>query len=100
MRRLLDEGTEALAQLGSQAIATGNLETAERLADEALRRDPTDPTALAVQKQLDQVRASAAEAPESGLHVRKFQSEQAAPPQPEEVDDLQPRRRTAAARSR
>ena len=35
-------------QLAQQAIASGNLDGAERLAEEALRRDPGDPEALAV----------------------------------------------------
>ena len=39
---MLNEGAELLAKLSSQAIASGNLDAAERLADEALRRDPQD----------------------------------------------------------
>ncbi|MGD9724203.1 MAG: VWA domain-containing protein, partial [Pirellulales bacterium] len=82
VRRLLDQATETLAKLGSQAIATGNLGTAERLADEALRRDPNDPTALAVKKQLAKMQSGQpSDARAQKLEVKKFQSEQAAPPQ-------------------
>ena len=81
VRRILDSGTETLAKLSSQAVATGNWETAERLADEALRRDPNDPTAQSVKKLLTKPHSDEnADEKTEKLEVRKFQSEQAAPP--------------------
>jgi hypothetical protein len=83
VRRMQSRTTETLAKLGGQAIATGNLQSAERLANEALRRDPNDPTALAVKKQLTKLRADGTgDAHAQSFEVRRFQSEQAAPPPP------------------
>ncbi len=81
-RRILGESAEALGKLSRQAIASGNVDTAERLADEALRRDPNDPSAAAVKKQLAKIHAGAAAvaAPEAKLEVKRFSNEQAAPP--------------------
>ena len=81
-RRIMDEGVQMLSKLGSQAVATGNLETAERLANEALRRDPNDTVALGVKKQIARLRAGESVNVESAdkLEVRRFSSEQAAPP--------------------
>ena len=81
-RRMLDESVQLLAKLGSQAVAAGNLETAERLADEALRRDSTDSAALAVKKQLAKIRAGepVSIGPQEKLEIKRFSSEQAAPP--------------------
>lgn len=58
-RRLVNENTQLLAKLSGQAMASGNLDTAERLAVEALRRDPQDETAQGVKKQVAKLRAAA-----------------------------------------
>jgi hypothetical protein len=58
-RRLVNENTQLLAKLSGQAMASGNLDTAERLALEALRRDPQDETAQGVKKQVAKLRAAA-----------------------------------------
>ena len=59
-RRLMNAAVEEIAKLGSQAAATGNEDAAQRLADEALRRDPNDPTARTVKKALEKQRAAKA----------------------------------------
>lgn len=61
-RRLVNENTQLVAKLSGQALASGNFEVAERLADEALRRDPQDETAQGVKKQVAKQRAAANEA--------------------------------------
>jgi hypothetical protein len=86
-RRMLAQSTELLATLSRQALVSGNLETAERLADEALRRDPNDEAALSVKERLAEMKAGAAVAAQSPpkdvegeLKVKRFSNEQAAPP--------------------
>jgi hypothetical protein len=80
-RRLLNESAEQLAKLSGQAIAAGNLDAAERLADEALRHDPLDETALGVKKEVAKLRAPAAAAKaDEPIEIRRFTNEQAAPP--------------------
>jgi hypothetical protein len=57
-RRLMNVAVEEISKLGSQAVATGNIDTAEQLANEALRRDPNDPTARTVKKAVQKQRAA------------------------------------------
>jgi hypothetical protein len=52
-RRLVHLGAQDLARLGSQIAATGNKEPAKQVVSEALRRDPNNARALAIQDQLD-----------------------------------------------
>ena len=61
-RRMMNAAVEEISKLGSQAVATGNLDTAERLATEALRRDPNDLTARTVRKAVEKQRAALAAA--------------------------------------
>ena len=74
-RRLLNESTELLAKLSSQAIATGNLDSAERLADEALRYDPQDEVAQGVKKQVAKLREAAAGLRQSNDSLLKVNEE-------------------------
>ncbi len=71
-RRLLNLGASTLAQLGRQAAAAGNVEQAKQFVNEAIRRDPNDPTALVLKSSLDdgaagggKVQLTAAESPVS-----------------------------------
>ena len=48
VRQQIQAGGRTMNQLAQQAIASKNLDGAERLADAALQRDPGDPEALAV----------------------------------------------------
>ncbi len=52
-RRLVNLGAQGLARLGSQAVATGNVQQAKLLVGEALRRDPTNQRAIMIKDQLD-----------------------------------------------
>ena len=81
-RRMLDENQQLLVKLAEQAVTSGNLETAQRLADEALRRDPSDKQAADVLKRLEKVRSGepVADAGGAKVEVKHFKSEQAAPP--------------------
>ncbi len=83
-RRIINEGTELLGKLSQQALVSGNLPTAARLADEALRRDPYDEKAASVKRQLDKLqKAEATVASQSDpLNVKEFSNEQAVPPSP------------------
>ena len=47
-RQQIQAGGRTMNQLAQQAMASKNLDGAERLADAALQRDPGDPEALAV----------------------------------------------------
>jgi hypothetical protein len=58
-RRMVNAGTQALGAMARQAVATGNLKNAEMLAEEALRRDPGDATALAVRTGAAKLRTAA-----------------------------------------
>lgn len=101
-RRVINAAVEQLAKLGSQAVATGNIDAAERLTSEALRRDPNDPTARTVKKAIEKQRslksaqvpaAAAKDASPAGVSARKtskgilklekFRNDQAVPPAPE-----------------
>ncbi len=99
VRRLLIQSTETLAKLGGQAVSSGNLQTAQRLITEALRRDPNDNTALAVQRQIAKLQATGNTAPQAPLEIKRFQSEQAAPPRAEPPLQLRPSETTTAAAS-
>ena len=77
--RILVADAEGLATLSGQAVSTGNIESAERLNAEALRRDPNDPNALAVKKQLEKLRAGDPTAAKD-LKIERTKNEQAAPP--------------------
>ena len=83
-RRIVNDGTHLLGQLSRQALVSGNLETAARLAEEALKRDPQDESALAVKKQLDKIRTGGTVAAKTSerLEVKEFSNEQATPPSP------------------
>jgi len=82
MRRLCSNSADKLSTLGEQAAASGNLASAERLVAEALRRDPTDPTALQVKKQLQQIRKSGNSPKQlpSDLKLERVRNDQATPP--------------------
>ena len=77
--RIIAADAEGLARLSGQAVSTGNLENAERLNAEALRRDPNDPNAVAVKKQLDKLKAGDPAAA-GDLRIERTKSEQASPP--------------------
>ncbi len=77
--RIIAADAEGLATLSGQAVSSGNIESAERLNAEALRRDPNDPNALAVKKQLDKLRAGDPDAAKD-LKIERTKNEQAAPP--------------------
>ena len=49
-RREIQAGGRGLTQFARQALASGNLDAADRLAGEALRRDPGDPEAMTIQR--------------------------------------------------
>src|SRR5262249_541497 len=51
-RRLVQRDAQALAKLGSQAAAAGNRPQAQKLISEALRRDPNNAHAVAMNGQL------------------------------------------------
>jgi hypothetical protein len=80
--RMLDESVQTLGKLAAQAVSAGNVDAAERLVDEALRRDPNDPTASAIKEQVAKLRApqAAAAQPQQKREVKRFTNEQAAPP--------------------
>ncbi|MHB1037911.1 MAG: vWA domain-containing protein [Pirellulales bacterium] len=66
VKRLLDGETQGLLQLANQAVAAGNLDQAEKLAGEVLRRDPGSVEAKAVQEAVKKLRpgdVAAANAP-------------------------------------
>ena len=50
VRQLVKFQTFALGRLGQQAVATGNLTAAAKLADEVARREPNDPGALTIRR--------------------------------------------------
>ncbi len=83
-RRMIDAGTQLLGELSRQALASGNLDTARRLADEALRRDPNDEAAQAVTKQLAKLAEGSPIAAKTGdrVEIKEFSNEQATPPGP------------------
>ncbi|HZZ74019.1 MAG TPA: hypothetical protein VFE24_17330 [Pirellulales bacterium] len=56
LQRVLANGTEALNKIGGQAIGTGNLDQAEQILRESLRRDPGNKDAVALMKELDKAR--------------------------------------------
>ena len=104
-RRVINVAVEEIANLGKQAVATGNTEAAERLANEALRRDPNDPTARTVKKAVEKQRAeqaakrpvaAASETPvkvstrktaKGVLKLEKFRNDQAPGPDTEKPQD-------------
>ena len=49
-RREIQAGGRGLTPVARQALASGNLDAADRLAGEALRRDPGDPEAMTIQR--------------------------------------------------
>ena len=51
-RQEINAGVRNLSQLARQALAAGNVAGAEQLVGEALRRDPNDPEAVAIQSAL------------------------------------------------
>ena len=53
IRRLMVSNAEDLSRLGNQALLSGNLGGAQLLADEAIRRDPSNPQAVALQNILE-----------------------------------------------
>ena len=81
-RRIVDAGTHLLGELSRQALISGNLPTARRLAEEALRRDPQDEAALAVTKQLAKLAGDGPVAAKTSDRVeyKEFSNEQATPP--------------------
>ena len=64
-RQEIAAGGRGFAALAREALASGNLASAEKLAAAALRRDPKDPDALAVQKSVA-ANPGAAPAPAAG----------------------------------
>jgi hypothetical protein len=81
-RRIVEADTHLLGELSRQALVSGNLPTAKRLADEALRRDPQDESALAVRKQLAKLAGAGPVATKTSdrTEVKEFSNEQATPP--------------------
>ncbi len=59
-RRLLNGGAHTLAELGKEAAAAGNVQQARQFVNEAVQRDPNDPTALVLKSSLDSVAVSGA----------------------------------------
>jgi len=55
-RQAINVGMKTLAELARQALDSGNLDNAERLADAALERDPNDPEAWAVKTAVERRR--------------------------------------------
>jgi hypothetical protein len=53
LRRLVGVSARNFARLGRQAVATGDLNSARQLADEAARLDPTDQDALIIRQAVD-----------------------------------------------
>jgi len=62
MRRLLNERTRQLVKLGQQAVVTGDLDNAQRLADAAARLNPADAGALTIRRAVARVASTAAQA--------------------------------------
>jgi hypothetical protein len=81
-RRIVNADTHLLGELSRQALISGNLPTARRLADEALQRDPQDEAALAVKKQLSKLSGAGPVAAKTSdrVEVKEFSNEQATPP--------------------
>jgi len=82
-RRIIDEGTELLGKLSRQALVSGNLDTAQRLADEALRRDPKDELATSVKEQLKKLSGPQGSVASQPIETKEFSNQQAAPPVPD-----------------
>ena len=61
-RQEINTGVDGVSQLARQALASGNLDNAERLAGDALRQDPGNPEALAVRGAVAKQRGGAAPA--------------------------------------
>ena len=56
LRDQIQSGGRTMGQLARQALASGNLDNADRLVDEALRRDPSDPEATTTKKAVAKAR--------------------------------------------
>ena len=56
-RREIQAGGRGLTQVARTALASGNLDAADQLAGEALRRDPGDPEAMTIQRAAAKKRA-------------------------------------------
>ncbi len=78
-RRLLAAGVDNLTELAEQAAATGNVQNAEVLAREVLRRDPTNPIAQAVQRTVSEASPPAA-TPRAAVNELKMVNAQIEPP--------------------
>ena len=57
-RREIEAGGRGLTLVARQALASGNVDAADRLAGEALRRDPGDPEAMTIQRAAAKKRAA------------------------------------------
>ncbi len=55
-RQQIEAGGRTMTQLAQQALVSGNLDGAERLVDEALRRDPGDPQAQIIKRAVAKAR--------------------------------------------
>ena len=86
--RLAQASAQNMTDLAGQAFATGNLENAERLADAALRVDPSDPAALALKRHVSKSHnLTSSPAPSGGkLRLERLRNEQAAEPDEDDAD--------------
>ncbi|MGO8690547.1 MAG: hypothetical protein ACLQLG_13070 [Thermoguttaceae bacterium] len=62
LRQEVQSGGRTLAQLARQALAAGNLDSADRLVDAVLRCDPNDPEAMVIKKAVAKARQGGAPA--------------------------------------
>jgi tetratricopeptide (TPR) repeat protein len=73
MRRLTNVESRALVRLARQAMATGSLDQADKLAEQALKLDVSDPEALAVRKAVAKARQSGVRPTGRELRLVNFQ---------------------------
>ncbi len=87
IRQAMNSGVRNIDRLARQALAGGNLAAAEKLIGEALRQDPNDSEALALQAALAKQKqgggnAKVADGPavEAGRALRRLPGPRPAPP--------------------
>ena len=68
-RQEIEAGVQSFSRLARQALAAGNLDNAERFVEEALRQDPNDTEALAIQGALAKRRSGDVPAAGDGVVV-------------------------------
>ena len=79
VRQQMQAGGRTMAQLARQALASGNLDGADRLVDEALRRDPGDPEAQIIKKAVAKARQGGGAVNDRGPAAPPLPVEPAAP---------------------